>query len=612
MDDLLPHYERELGFLRRHAREFAERYPKIATRLSMSGETCEDPHVERMIESFALLAARVHKKLDDEFPEITETLLGVLYPHYLRPFPSCSIARFDAGGAEAQLSEPVVVPRRTLLSSRQVKGMNCRFRTVFEVTISPMRIAEATFEEPPLATHGYRPPTDATSAITIVLESIGQNTLARLLQSRLRVFVDGEPSLVCQLREAIVSRRVGIAVESGRNGRWDSCPDDVILEVGFDPEDGMLDYDRRSLLAYRLLTEFFAYPEKFNFLDFDLAKLSSQVPAGTTHLRLKLFLRTPAGGDDARLLPSLSPANLLLGCTPVINLFSRPADPIRLTQTRSSYPVVVDSRRAYAFELYSIDSVVKIQKTVAGESQLEYRPFYALRHGDNRKDAGRFWHLKRDAQVAKLSPGYEHELSIIDFDFDTREERTETLSIEVTCTNRDLPSQLPYGLPGGDLTMEGGSIARSIRLLRKPTPPYRFDDGENALWRLISHLSLNHLSLAEGGLESLKETFSLYDITHRAANRRCIDGLVAIAYRPAVTRVDGNPFPTFVKGIEIELTVDEEAYVGIGLNLFVSVLDHFFGLFVHANSFVRLILRSAKTGEILRQCEPRSGDTILV
>jgi type VI secretion system protein ImpG len=613
MHDLLPHYERELSVLRRHGREFGERFPKIAARLLMSGEVCEDPHVERLLQSFALLSARIHKKLDDDFPELTETLLGVLYPHYLRPFPSCSIARFDAGGGEAQLTAAAIVPRGTMTATRTVKGVACRFRTVYDVSIAPLRVAAVGFEEPPVVSRGYRLPATASAAVSLTIESLSEQvTLPALKLPRLRLFLDGEPSVVSQLREALLARLVTILVEDEAGHTWREAPASALRPVGFDIEEGLLDYDARSLLAYRLLTEFFAYPEKFNFIDLDLSALCKLLPPGARRLRLKLLLSASRNRDqDAHLLERIGVQNFVLGCTPVINLFNRQADPIRITHTKAYYPMVVDSRRAFAYELYAVRSVNKVEKTPHGEAVIEYRPFYALRHAETLDQRGRFWHLRRDDYVATASPGYEWEVCVIDHDFDAEADKTETLSIEVSATNRDLPSQLPYGMAGGDLTIEGGSVARSIRFLRKPTATYRFERAGDALWRLISLLSLNHLSLTESGLESLKETLVLYNIARSPLSQRIIDGMVAIGHRPTTARMAGNPFPTFVKGIEIDLTVDEQAYVGIGLSLFIELLDHFFALYVHANSFSQLVVRSAKTGEVLKKCLPRSGETVL-
>lgn len=613
MHDLLPYYERELSFLRRHGREFGERFPKIAARLLMSGEVCEDPHVERMLQSFALLSARVHKKIDDDFPEITETLLGTLYPHYLRPFPSCSVVRLDGGGAEAQLTAPGVVPKGTMMTTRAVKGVACRFRTIYDVHIAPLKIGAVSFEEPPIVGRGYRLPADASAAIDLVVESMSEQVSIQALSlPRLRLYLDGDASVVSQLREALLARRVAILAEDESAHCWRNVPVSALSPVGFDPGEGILDYDSRSQPAYRLLTEFFAYQEKFNFIDLDLAALCRPLSPVLRRLRIKFLLSASRNRDqDAHLLERIGTHNFSLGCTPAVNLFERHADPIRITHAKTQYPLVVDSRRAHAFELYSIRSVHKVEKTSAGEQVVEYRPFYALRHAETLEKKGRFWHLRRDDRVAESSPGYEWEIAVVDRDFDPAEEKTETLSIEVSATNRDLPSHLPYGLEEGDLTIEGGSLAKTIRFLRKPTASHRFERSNGALWRLISLLSLNHLSLTEQGLEALKETLVLYNITRTPMNQRIIDGIVAIAHRPITARIAGNPFPTFVKGLEIDIKVDEQAYVGSGLSLITEVLDRFFALYVHANSFTQLLVRSATTNEIIRTCPPRSGTTVL-
>lgn len=613
MDDLLPFYEKELTFLRRHAREFAERYPKVATRLLISGEACEDPHVERLLQSFALLSARISKKIEDDFPEITESLLEVLYPHYLRPFPSCSIVRFDAGGADAQLSGPVRLPRGTPLTARPTRGTACKFRTAYAVTLSPLAISSASFDDAVSASKGLRSSTEASHVLSLGFETRSpQLPLDALAQDRVRVFLDGDNSLISQLREALFARSLGFALETDPSRPWTSVNGAVISPVGFADDEALLDYDARSQPAYRLLSEYFAFPDKFNFIDIDFSALRALLPTGCRRFSLKCLLKSPRGGaEDARLLERLSVQNFLLGCTPVVNLFTQNAEPVRLNRTRSAYPVVADSRRAYATEIYRINAVRKVEKSVQGEVIVDYHPMFSLRHAESLEERGRFWHLKRNEEVARLSPGHEYEIAIIDFDFNPLDDKAETLSIELSCTNRDLPSQLPYGLPGGDLFVEGGSVAKEIRLLRRPTPTYRFSRGQGAQWRLISHLALNHLSLTTAGAEALRETLLLYDLPRSPANRRQVEGLVGISHRATTEMMAGNPFQVFVRGLEIELVLDEHSYVGIGISLFASVLERFLSLYVHSNSFIRLVVRSSQTGEEILRCQPRNGDVLL-
>ena len=614
MDQLLPYYERELGFLRRHAREFAERYPKIAGRLLIGGEVCEDPHIERMIESFALLNSRISKRLDDDYPEFTEALFEVLYPHYLRPFPSCSIARVDYAGASAQLTSATEIARGTVLTTRPVKGGPCTFRTAYPVTVAPITLSHASFAAIMEAPPALQLPLTATSCISITLGTCAEHiTLAQLGLKSLRVFIDGEPSFCAALRDALFMRTVKAYVEADGCGRWVALPKSPLGAAGFDEDESLISFSARSHPAYRLLTEYFCFPEKFNFFDIDLGASVGALPAGcksvTLHLALS-GLRTDS--NMARILASLSANNVLLGCTPVINLFQRPGKPILLTHAAPSYSVLADVRRAFAFEVQSIDSVKVVRQTPQGDSVIEFRPFYSLRHGETPEKNGHYWVMRRDEAIARKSPGYETEISIVDIDFDPVAISTETLSLELTCTNRDLPAQLSYGQGGGDLFMQGGASVQVIHFLRKPTISHRFERGCGAHWRLISHLSLNHLSLADGGLEAFQEMLALYDLPRSPTSQRQIGGIVGIAHNGANAWLPGNPFACLVRGIEVRLCIAEDAFVGSGIHAFAHIVERFLGLYVHANSFTQLVVLSHKSGEELLRCTPRSGDLSLV
>jgi type VI secretion system protein ImpG len=614
LEQLLPHYERELGYLRRNLREFAERYPKIAGRLLISGEVCEDPHIERMIESFALLNARIAKRLDDDYPEFTEALFEVLYPHYLRPFPSCSIAHMDFSGAATQQSTASVIPRGTQLGTRPVRGAACTFRTVYPVAVAPLALANASFAaiiKPPEA---VRPPGGATSSVSLTIASTAEQVaIAQLGLSRLRVFIDGEPSFCAALRDALFMRTVGAYAEADRNGRWIRLAATPISAAGFDDDEALIDFPARSHAAYRLLTEYFCFPEKFNFFDIDLAAAARALPLGAKSITLHLALSgIRSDSNTARMLDTLSTNNVLLGCTPVVNLFRQRGEPIRLTHTSASYPVLADARRAFAYEVQSIDSVKLVRQTPQGESVVQFRPFYSLKHAQTPEQSGHYWAMRRDDMLAERSPGFETQISIVDIDFDPAEVETDTLNLELTCSNRDLPAALGYGQPGGDLFLEGGSSARAISFLRKPTLSYRFERGHSAHWRLISHLSLNHLSLGDGGLDAFREMLALYDLPRSPSSQRQISGIAAIDQKAATAWLPGNPFACLVRGVEVRLTIDEEAFVGSGIHAFTHIIERFLALYVHANSFTQLVVVSNKTGEELFKCTPRSGDLSLL
>ena len=614
MEQLLPYYESELAWMRRSLREFAERYPRVAGRMLISGEVCEDPHTERMIESFAFLNARIAKRLDDDYPEFTEALFEVLYPHYLRPFPSCSIVQLDVGAAAP--GEPAgasTIARGTLLETRPVRGVACTFRTVYPVAVAPLEVRRAAFSPILKAPDAVRLPGNASSCLSITLAcTANQGGIAGLDLPALRLFLDGEPSFCAALRDALLVRAVSAYVDAG-DGRWTALASIPVRSAGFDEDDALIDFPARSHAAYRLLTEYFCFPEKFNFVDLDLAAMLAVAPKGARSLTLHLALSGIRSDSNlARMLGTLSTNNLLVGCTPVINLFRQRGDPIRLTHATPSYSVLVDARRAYAYEVHAIESVSVVHQTAQGETVVEFQPFYALRHAQTPQRNGHFWAMRRDETLAERSPGFETQISIVDIDFDPSDVDTTTLNLELTCTNRDLPASLSYGQPGGDLFFEGGSGAKAVSFLRKPSPSWRFARGRSAHWRLISLLALNHLSLADGGVDAFREMLALHDLPRSPSSQRQIGGIVAIAYQPASTWLAGNPFNCLVRGIEVRLTADEEAFVGSSLHAFAHIIERFLALYVHANSFTQLVIVSHQSGEELLRCCPRSGDLSLL
>lgn len=637
MDQLLPHYERELAFLRTRASDFARQYPKIAGRLQLGGDVGDDPHVERLIEAFAFLSARIHKRLDDDFPLFTEALLEVLYPHYLRPFPACAIARFELGAQAAQMSQVATIPRGTTLSSRPVKGVTCRFRTTSDLRLLPLEVTSVNHRQTVQAPAGTRLPADVTSLLSITLSKRStQTSWSSILGEPWRVHLDGESSQVGVLREAMCrhTRAVRYAWHPQRSWSLPRGGDDLPQAAGFSDEEALFDWDDRAHPAYRLLAEYFGFPDKFHFVDLPAPMLPdfadsaagpeldrSEPDQLTCHLLLS-GLRSDS--DEVRLLETLTADNVVLGAVPVINLFPQAADPIRVSHRQAEYPVVVDGRRAHGHEVHSLLRVHRVRQTPHGDAIDEVRPFFSLQHDDllapeadpgQGDGAGRclaYWQMHRDEDLAERSPGHEVSISLVDADQNPLIPAVETLSLDVLATNRDLPHMLAPGTVGGDLFMEGGGPARAIALLRKPTRSHRIERGRGMLWRLVSQLSLNHLSLTGGGIDALKELLRLYDLPQSASNRRQIDGIVAIDFLPDTAWMPGRPFASFVRGTLVRLTVDEGSFVGSGLWLFGQVMDRFFGLYVHANSYARLELLSARSGEVLMSCPPRHGDRQLL
>lgn len=313
--------------------------------------------------------------------------------------------------------------------------------------------------------------------------------------------------------------------------------------------------------------------------------------------------------DVARKLKQLEAKNLLLGCTPVVNLFKRAAVPITMTHAAPEYALVASAEQAPAYDIYSVDTVQMLRNTRTGGELVDFRPYYSLRHGEEGGKHGYYWITRRDEVLALTSPGHEIKISLVDLALDPLANETATISATLSCTNRNLPHELAYGLPGGDLQQDDATDAYRISLLRKPGMPCRYPAA--AHWRLIAQLSLNLQTVLRGGVDAFKEMLLLHDIRQSPITQRQIRGIAGWAHRPCRAWLDDRHGGALVHGIEIELTLDEEAYAGSGLHAFVQVLDHFIGMHAQLNSFTRLVVVAKSNGEELLRCKPRSGNHIL-
>jgi len=616
MDELFTKYERELVILRSLCREYAQRYPKVAAKLRMGGDTCDDPHVERLIQGVALLSARVAKRLDDSYPQFTEALLNLLFPHYLRPFPSCAIARvLGEPGAEGKPATIPRMPRGTLLESAPVSGVPCTFKTVYDVSPSTVVLAEASFETLICAPVATRLPEDVTSSLTLRFESAqpGQ-PISPGTASVIRVYADGDSSFCAALRDALFVHTRAAYVQLDDGGPWERLAVVPITPAGFTDDEALIPFDARSHTAYRVLAEYFAFPEKFIFFDIDIPALLVKMPAERTHFTLRLAIADiRPDGDKARMLSSLSKQHLLEGCTPVVNLFRQPGVPITYDQLSADYILLASGDSPQAYEVYSVDKVHMVRQRGRDAAVTEFRPFYSLKHGEeDGTRRGRYWLMRHDETLAICSPGHEKSIALVNADCEPLDAESNTLSIDLSCTNRDLPCSLKIGVLEGDLFIPGATSSDVIRLLRRPTRPARLANGPAMHWRLISHLALNHHSLALEGAEGLREMLTLYDLAPSPVSRRQIAGIVALDQSETTAWIRHKHGSSLVHGTEIRLTLDEEAYAGAGVHLFVQVLDQFFALYVHLNSFVELVILSHQSGKELFRCKPRSGSMNLV
>ena len=659
--DFLRYYNRELQFIREMGAEFARDYPKIAGRLGLEGFECADPYVERLLEGFAFLTARVQLKLDAEFPNFTQHLLEMVYPHYLAPIPSMAVVACQPDLSKGSaLAEGAVIPRGSSLRSLLGKGerTSCEYRTAADVTLWPIELIEAK----PLALTAAQ----AVSAETVKGVKAGIRlrlrvaapglTFNQLALERLRIFLRGGDDLRMRLYEQLLGHALAVIVRPATHpAPWQMrLPAASIQRVGFDDAEALLPYGPQSFQGYRLLQEYFAFPERYLFVD--VTGLADAVRRCTT-TELDLIVLLDQGGvfeEDA-----FDASYFALHCTTAINLFPKRADRIHLNHQNHEYHVVPDRTLPLDLEVFGITEVIGINSH--SEPEQEFLPFYTARDFVGGRTQRAYYTVHRaprvpSAQQRQRGPrssylGGEVFISLVDADAAPYHHDLRQLAMQVLCTNRDLPLQLPLGKGETDFVFDIGAPVQSVRCVAGPTKPRpSFPRGDNA-WRLISHLSLNYLSLCDQdvtqGATALRELLALYGDQSDAAIQAQIEGVRSIRTTPITRRlpnpqlpIDQSPQPPFSKGglfsapfekntsstspfekgtsssppfekggaggicfargLQITVLLDPAAFEGSGVFLLGAVLEQFFAKYVSVNSFTETIITTPDHGEVMR------------
>jgi type VI secretion system protein ImpG len=611
MEELLPYYNRELGYLRKLGAEFAEKHPKIAARLRLSKDMAEDPHISRLVESFSFLTARIRRKIDDSFPEITKSMLGTLYPHYLAPFPSCSIARFQPDQALAETAVPSLIERHSAVETDSIDGQPCRFRTCYPVSVWPIRIADAGLHGPPFPAPKTRLSRNAAGVIRIQLETLSPKLrFADLPLDRLRFFLYGQSAHLQELYERLLNNATGVALAAPNGEAFQLLDSTALSPVGFAADEGLIDYSARSFLGYRLLSEYFAFPDKFLFID--LTGISpTQLLQSECGNRLEVFIFLNESSVD--LERNVDKSTFQLGCTPIVNLFEHRAEPIRLTQNVYEYRVAADARRPQAFEIFSIDRVIG---SSPADEEVEFLPLYSVQHGGVGGPRPAFWHASRrpsTVATAAVDHGSEVYLSLADLGASPVDFHEWVADVQATCLNRDLPGRLPFGGGQPHLHLVSGKAAARVECLTPPTRTLRPPLGDALLWRLVSLLSLNHLSLVDGVDQgaALREVLGLHDLAASRQTRAAVDAISSVSSRRIVGRAGGAAAGGFCRGVEVTVGLDEERFSGGGMYLFAAVLERFLGLYANINSFTKLRVTTNKREGVFCQWPPRAAEQVL-
>ncbi|MDB4742844.1 type VI secretion system baseplate subunit TssF [Planctomicrobium sp.] len=579
-------YQRELEYLRSSGAEFANRYGKIADRLSLSASGTQDPHVERLLQGVAFLNARIRQKLDDSFPELVDSLLGVLYPHLIKPIPSTSVVQFQLNPQQADLVQGYEVARGTMLESDQVEGYGANYKTCFPLSLYPLEITEVELLAPPFQGPLGSASRDVESALHIRIKPVSSEfSMKDFTFEELRFFIDiGSFQHASKLMELLLSECQEIVV---------SHPDGLeqsqilsaknIEQAGFEASEAILPFQPQSFPGYRLLTEHFVLPQKSLF--FNLKGLTPNLlQRSGGELDLWIYMNE----YDADLASLVKKDSLKLHCSPIVNLFQETADAIPVSINKTEYRIIPDARTEHLNEVYEIDNVIIGD---GEDDEEEFFPFYSINHSS--VDHPSYWHAVRrpgpqSRDTGPIEEPSEVYLRFVDENFRLLAENRGYLQSKVTCFNRLIPealakreiSHIGFQIVGGS-----GPVSK-INCLVAPTKTIRRHMGAKNLWPLVSQLSLNHLSLSgsEGTL-ALKEILKLNDPRGSTQAQKVISGILEVSSEPCVERIGG----AFARGTQINLLLDQESFSGDSAYVFCSVLERFLSMYSSINSFTKLV-----------------------
>lgn len=588
-NDILRYYDAEMRYLREAGKEFAQAFPDRARALGLDRLGERDPHVERLFEGFAFLMGRLRHKLDDELPELTEGLVSMLWPHYLRMIPSLSILELQPTpgalqrherlppGLEA-MSDPIATGNGPADAGATVE---CVYRTTQPVDLYPLRLTEA----------GAATRDDGRSVLRFRLAIDSQAERQSLDVPRLRLYLHADRPVALTLYAALTAEPLAMQVRvpgypEDQPGAPRTMPGLRLQAAGFAPDERLWPKPDNAFGGYQLLLEYFTFPEKFMFVDLVGLDMPS-IPAHAPYVDIEVVLHKPYP-DDMR----FSADNVRLYCTPIINLFEVEADPVTTAQFDTEYRVTANARHGAHVDIYAVDAIRGFE--VGSGHRFEYAPFASFRHrgGMLRHEMPeRYFHTRMrrgpsgrfDTWVVLGGHAWERLTTL----------PRETLSLSVTGTNGMLPRK---GLREAGIRRAGGGFTHvgAVRNLTAPTLPVYPPSGDRFHWRVLSHLAPNYLSLLDAQL--LRGALALYDWTDGELNRRRIEAIADVRHRSVQKLVKGG----LLRGVEIEVTLDGHAFAGDGdVELFGGMLNRFLGLYATLNLYTRLVVVVQPTGQRL-------------
>jgi type VI secretion system protein ImpG len=624
---LVEFYDQELKYLRETAREFGAAYPTLAARLGVNTPGEADPYVERLLEGVAFLGARVQLKLSDEFPKFTQHLIDAIYPHYLAPTPSIAVLAFEPKAGEPALDEGVTIARGTQvrIAAPERKRADCIFSTGQAVQLWPIKVAKVEYvaTRAGVAVAAGESGLSGEGGLLIRLEATGAAPLSALAIDDLTFYLGGAESLAGRIYEQLAGNANGVALAAadGRRAVWRIGGAEAVSTPAFAEEAALLPLDGRSFRGYRILQEYFACPERFQFIKISgLRKALSQVSGKAAEILIA------TSSVDKRLAGALSEGAVRLFCAPAINLFEKRCDPVLLDSGEHEFRVVPERMRPLDFEIYRLLEV--FAEASAARPRRIYHPIY---RAEPRLRAGvdtSFYTARRiPTRLSALHPTQRAsdyagtDLWIALADPPSRRGQPDQLSVRALCTNRDIADTLRGSGTQLEFQLADASYLASIKAVLRPTKPrlpVGFEDvrlleggrsGGDRLWRLISHLRPNYESLFsdEAAAARLREHLTLYARLDSPTDKQQVEALTNVREGPVFRRVASDDPLAFARGRRVELTLDERSFPDGGAFLFAQAIDRFLSEFVSVNSFVATEVVTPQRGKIAAW-GPRRGE----
>jgi type VI secretion system protein ImpG len=567
------YFENEMRYLHEAAKVFAEAFPDRARYLNVDSVEDRDPYVERLFEGFAFLAGRIHERLDDDIPEITQRLVGLLYPHFLKPMPSCTIVALQP--REGLVQEPMVLPRGTQVLSAPAgpERCVCTFATAHDVTLNPIRVAQAEVR--------YAPDETSSVRLTFEMHRGADPALAAADPLRLYLYADAPTASTMHLFLTRHVTRMEVRQPGHDQALRVRRGQEAVTPAGLGADESLLPPEPSTFSGLRLLQEYLLFRRRFWFVDVHgIGGLSSDYGDQFT---VEIFFDR-SYPEDRR----FSRDNVRLHCAPAVNLFEHDAEPIRFEHTQSEFRVRPSNRYPTSIATYDVQEVVGIEEE-SGKRH-NYSPYYSLGAAPVASDSGRTFTTNRRIGVTGRPEVY---LALNSPELGQGRPATEIMSVSLRCTNATLPNEVLQERSITQLHPSAQQVAEPVNL-DQPTlvryPPLA--EHRELLWSLLAHWSFSHQSVASR--DAVTGLLALYDWANTEANKRRRKGIRNVSWQGKEQLIRG----AVRRGAEVTLEVDDGAFSGEGdLCLFGLVMSHFLSQYATINAFVHLVIVTVPTGK---------------